>query len=172
MVPFCTQPKTFLVAQTVKCLAYNVGDLGSIPGLGRSSGEGNGNPLQDSCLEHPMDRGAWWATVHRVTKSRTQLSNFTFSLHFGLWLSPHPGFLSALRLCSRVLIPSYPELAVVSQLCLTLRDSMDCSLPGSSVHGILQARILEWAAISFPRGSSQARNRTQVSCIVGRLFTI
>ena len=47
----------------------SVGDLGSIPGLGRSLGEGNGYPLQYSCLENPMDRGAWWATVHEVTKS-------------------------------------------------------------------------------------------------------
>jgi len=45
-------------------------------------GEGNGNPLQYSCLENPMDRGAWWAAVHGVTKSRTRLSNFTFSFHF------------------------------------------------------------------------------------------
>ena len=51
--------KTPLVAQMVKRLAYNAGDLGLIPGLGRSSGEGNGNPLQYSCLENPMDRGAW-----------------------------------------------------------------------------------------------------------------
>ena len=51
--------QTSLVAQTVKCLAYYVGDLGSIPGLGRYSGEGNGNPLQYSCLENPMDGGAW-----------------------------------------------------------------------------------------------------------------
>ena len=49
----------------VKVSACNVGDLGSIPGLGRSPGEGNGNPLQYSCLENPMDREAWWATVHR-----------------------------------------------------------------------------------------------------------
>ena len=48
----------------VKASAYNVGDLGSIPGSGRSPGEGNGTPLQYSCLENPMDRGAWWATVH------------------------------------------------------------------------------------------------------------
>ena len=48
----------------VKRLAYNAGDLGSIPGSGRSSGEGNGNPLHYSCLENPVDRGAWWATVH------------------------------------------------------------------------------------------------------------
>ena len=46
------------------------------------SGEGNGNPLQYSCLENPMDRGAWWAAVHGVTKSRTLLSDFTFTFHF------------------------------------------------------------------------------------------
>ena len=51
-----------------KVSAYNVGDLGSIPGLGRSPGEGNGNPLQYSCLENSMDGGAWWATVHGVIK--------------------------------------------------------------------------------------------------------
>ena len=55
----------------VKASASNVGDLGLIPGSGRCSGEGNGNPLQYSCLENPMDRGAWQATVHGVTKSRT-----------------------------------------------------------------------------------------------------
>ena len=51
--------------------AYNEGDPGSVPGLGRSLGEGQGNPLQYSCLENFMDRGAWWATVHGVAKSRT-----------------------------------------------------------------------------------------------------
>ena len=53
--------------------ACSVGDLDSIPGLGRFLGEGNGSPLQYSCLKNPMDRGAWQATVHRVTKSRIQL---------------------------------------------------------------------------------------------------
>ena len=56
-------------------------DPGSIPGLGRSPGEGNGNPFQYSCLENSMDGGAWWATVHGVTKSQTRLSNVTL-LHF------------------------------------------------------------------------------------------
>ena len=60
----------------------------------------------------------------------------------------------------------------VPQSCLTLCDPMDCSPPGSSVHGILQARILEWVAISFSRGSSQARDRTQVSRIAGRRFNL
>ena len=52
--------------------------VSSIPGSGKSSGEGNGNPLQCSCLENPMDRGAWWAIVHGVAKSQTRLSDFTF----------------------------------------------------------------------------------------------
>ena len=55
----------------VKASAYNAGDLGSIPRSGRSPGEGNDNPLQYSCLENPMDQGAWWATVHGVAKSWT-----------------------------------------------------------------------------------------------------
>ena len=55
----------------VKNPPANAGDMGSIPGLGRSPGEGNGNPLQYSCLENPMDRGAWWAPVHRVAELDT-----------------------------------------------------------------------------------------------------
>ena len=60
---------------------------------------------------------------------------------------------------------------LVAQLCLTLCDPMHCSPPGSSVHGILQTRMLEWVAIPSSRGSSQPRNRTQVSCVAGRHFT-
>ena len=61
----------------------NVGDLGLIPGSGISPGEGKGNPFQYSCLENSMDGGAWWATVHGVAKSQTQLSDFTvFFLSF------------------------------------------------------------------------------------------
>ena len=59
----------------VKNRPANAGDTGSIPGPGRSPGEGNGNPLWYSCLGNPMDRGAWWATVQGVTKSQTQLKN-------------------------------------------------------------------------------------------------
>ena len=82
--------------------ACNGGDLGSVPGLGRSPGEGQGYPLQYSDLE----------------------------------------------------------------------NSMDCSPPGSSVHGILQARILEWVAMPSSRGFSQLRDQTQVSCITGGFFTV
>ena len=88
-----------------KVSAHNVGDRGSIPVSGRSPGEGNGNPLQYSCLENPMDRGAWWATVHWVTKSWTRLSDFT-SLHF----------------------------TSVAQSCLTLCDPMNRSMPGLPIH--------------------------------------
>ena len=67
-----------LVKQVVKNPPANAADArdrGSIPGLGRSPGLGNGNPLQYSCLENSMDREVWWATVHGVAKSRTQLNN-------------------------------------------------------------------------------------------------
>ena len=64
------------------------------------------------------------------------------------------------------------ERRSVSHLCPTLCDPMDCSLPGSSVHGISQARILQWVAIFFSRGSSQPRDQTWVSWIAGRFFTI
>ena len=59
--------------------SHNVGDLGSVPGSGRSPGGGNGNPTQYSCLENPMDGGAWWATVHGVANTQRRLSNFTSS---------------------------------------------------------------------------------------------
>ena len=61
--------------------ACSAGDLGSIPGSGRSAGEGNGNPLQYSCLENSMDGGAWWATVHGVAKSQTRLSDWQTHLN-------------------------------------------------------------------------------------------
>ena len=61
----------FTGGSAVKNSPVNARDVGSVPGSGRSSGEGNGNPLQDSCLGNPMDRGAWWATVHEVSKSQT-----------------------------------------------------------------------------------------------------
>ena len=64
-----------------KASAYNAEDRGSVPRSGRSPEEGNGNPLQYSCLENLMDRKAWWATVRGVSKSRTRLSDFTFTVN-------------------------------------------------------------------------------------------
>ena len=79
--PWCVCPAVGLLGfpggSEVKASASNVGDPGWIPGSGRSPGEGNGNPLQYSCLENPMDRGAWQATVHGVAKSQTWLRDFT-----------------------------------------------------------------------------------------------
>ena len=73
-----TEPLGFPSGTVVKNLptsAEDARDVGLIPGSGRSLGEGNGNPLQNSCLENPMDRGAWWATVHGVAKGWTQLND-------------------------------------------------------------------------------------------------
>ena len=74
----------------------------------------------------------------------------------------------------RTCLNTYPlkSESEVTQSCSTLPDLMDCSLPGFSVHWIFQARVLEWIAISFSRGSSWPRDRTQVSCIAGRRFTL
>ena len=69
-----------MVVVVVKNLPANAGDIrdaSSIPGLGRSPGGGHGNPLQDSCLKNPMDRGAWWATVHSIAKSRTRVKQLS-----------------------------------------------------------------------------------------------
>ena len=68
-----------LVVKNLLANAGDIKDVGLIPGLGRSPGEGNGTPLQYSCLENPMEGGDWWATVHGVTKSQTRLSDFTFT---------------------------------------------------------------------------------------------
>ena len=73
-----------------KASACKEGDLGSIPGSGRSPREGNGNPLQYSCLENPMEGGAWWATVHGVSKSQTQLSQTSTMLKYSkIFLTAH-----------------------------------------------------------------------------------
>ena len=84
------------VVLAVKSLPASVGDareVSSIPGSGRSPEDGNGNPLQYSCLENFMDRGAWWAIVHEVTKSWTRLRDSHFHFHFsvvGLFALDHP----------------------------------------------------------------------------------
>ena len=69
MFYYALQCKT--VVKNLPANAGDAGDVSSVPGLGRSPGEGNGNPLQYSCLGNPMVRGTWWSTVHVVTKSRT-----------------------------------------------------------------------------------------------------
>ena len=91
-----------------KVSAYNTGDPGSVPGSGRPPREGNGNPLQYSCLENSMDGGAWKATVHGVTKSRTRLSNLTLRVQFN-------GLNTVTYLCHQHHHPS-PELFNLPQL--------------------------------------------------------
>ena len=176
----------------------------------------NGNPLQYSCLENPMDGGAWWAAVHGVAKSRTRLSDFPFTFPFHAlekemathssvlaWRIPGTGeprgllsmgshrvrhdwsdlaaatkWINTFYLCSPFIFKCsyfityfvYAVLCLVAQSYPTLCDP-PWSLPGSSVHGILQARILEWAAMPSSRGSSQPRAWTRVSCIAGGFFT-
>ena len=149
-----------------KISACNARDTSLISGSGWSPGEGNGNPLQDFCLENPMDRGVWWATVHRVAKSPTRLSDFTSrasvsSLEaFQYW-------------CPPTIAAEFAACVPKSlQLCPALCDPMDCNPQDSSIHGILQARLLEWVAMPPSRGTSQPRDRTQVSHIRGRFFTV
>ena len=82
MQPKNTKFRSFPLGSAGKESASSAGDLGSIPVSGRSPGEGNGSPLQYSCLENSMDSRAWWAIVHGVAKSQTRLSDFTFTFHF------------------------------------------------------------------------------------------
>ena len=137
-----------LVAQLVKNLPAMwetwICSLGFIPGLGRSPRGEHGNPLQYSCLENPVDGGPWWAAVYGVTQSWTRLKR-----------------LSIARILSG---------GLVAQSCRTLCDPVDCSPLGSSVRGILQARILKWIAIPSSRGSSRPRDQTHISYVscIGR----
>ena len=123
--------------------------------------------------EMVMDREAWHAVIHGVAKSRTWLSDWT-ELNQLIQIT-----IKSLSLVTQMVQCNHKcplkwkvKECEVIQLCLTLCDPMDCSLSGSSVYGILQARILEWVVITFSRGSSQPRDRTWVSRIAGRHFTL
>ena len=128
------------------------------------SGEGNGNPLQHSCLENSVDGEAWWATVHGVAElDRTEwlhfLSLLLLSRFSSVWLCVIPQMAAHqappyLGFCrqehwSGLPFPSPMCESEVTQSCLTHSDPMDCSPPGSSIHAIFQARVLEWGAITF-----------------------
>ena len=128
--------------------------LVSIPVLGKSPGVGNDNLLQYSCLENAMDRETWWATIHGVLKSQTLLNTHT-----------HTHTHTHIGVATIIALYTWQQVA---QSCPTLYDSVDCSPPSSSIHRVLQARIPEWVAVSFSRGSSRPRDRIQVSHIEGR----
>ena len=123
----------------------NAENLDSVPGLGRSPGGGHNNPLQYSCLENTHGQ----KTLVGCCIWSCKKLNMTE------------------RLSTAEIIPDcpwqntevlYSEKSEVAQSCPTLCDPMDCNLPGSSIHGIFQARILGWVAISFSRRSSQPRD--------------
>ena len=150
-----------------------MGDLGSIPGLGRSPGGEHGNPRRYPCLENPQDRGAWWATVHAVAKSWTRLSNFTLQFpirHLQKIVILHLQKILILYSTSKLQLKY--ELSHFSHIQL-FATCMDQSPPWLwsmeiSAFGILQARILEWIAISSSRSSSWPGNLaliSYVSCI-------
>ena len=107
----------------------------------------------------PFSRGSFWPRDW----SRVSCSAGRF---FSVWVTY---LVTYLVTCLFQISMKWSEVA---QSCLTLCDPMDCSLPGSSVHGIFQARVLEWVAISFSRRPSQPKNRTWVSCIADRCFTV
>ena len=128
-------------------------------------GEGNGNPLQCSCLENPRDGGAWWAAVYGVTQSRTRLKRLaaaaaTCIIKISWWGKkgvPHLHFWRSINVGGLRIRRDY--WCVVAKLCPTLlqprglyRSTDTMEPPGSSVHGIFQVRILEWVAIFFSKG--------------------
>ena len=144
--------KGFPCGSAGKESACNVGDLGSIPGFGRSPEKGNGNPLQYSCLENPMDRGAWQAIIHAVAKSRTRLSDFTSlkvtQLICGRARAKARDYLLP-GLNGKHRFVTSAAAAKSHQSCPTRCDPIDSSPPGSPVPGILQVRTREWVATSF-----------------------
>ena len=133
----------------VKNPPASAGDMGLIPGLGRSPGGGNGTPLQYSCLGNPTFMIGFLGTSNG---KESACSAGELGLIPGLGRSPEKE-------------KGYPLQYSA------LGNSMDCSLPGSSYHAILEARILEWVAVPLFRGSSQPRDQTQVFLIAGGFFT-
>ena len=131
----------------------NVGDTGSIPGSGRSPGGGHGNPFQYNCLENPMDRETWWATVHRITESwTTEWARMQARVEQIYWhhfprawiFRPVHCFCRQHAIACLIATCMHAKL----QSCIWLCNPMDSSQPGSSVHRILQAEY--WSGLSFP----------------------
>ena len=130
---------------------------GFSPGLGRFPAVGDGNPLQYSCLGNPMDRGAWWTSVHGLTKSWTQLSKDAWCIiRLHLILRVLNDFAKFFEVQGAIMLLLLLLLLLKSlQSCLTLCDPIDGSPPGFPVPWSLQARTLEWVAISSSMHESE-----------------
>ena len=115
--------KGFPRSSVGKQSACDTGDPGSIPGMGRSPGEGNGNPLQYSCLENPMNRGGWQVAVHGVTRVRHDLATNTFTFSLSITLAD-----------SINIIHTSVQFSSVAQSCPTLCHPVNRSTPGLPVH--------------------------------------
>ena len=117
---------------------------------------------------------AWWIFTNWTACPHNQHPGRRVGPHntFSLWKGKSTMSWAVHAIPADCLFMASLVVVLFAQLCLTLCDPMDCNLPGSSVHGILQARILEWAAIPFSRGSSRPRDQTQVSCAAGRFFSV
>ena len=171
----------WLSSKEPACDEEDAGDTaGLISGLRRSPAGGLGKPLQYSCLDNPMNKPAWRASVHSIAENQAWLKQLSTSRQEISWnlrvadsqhrwvtLDVQQGSLGGFW---------YSSLLLSAQALLSHRlcDPMDCSPPGSSVHGILQARILEWVAIPSSRGSSWPRDQTHISwlsCIAGGFST-
>ena len=130
--------------------AGDIRDMGSIPGSRRSPGGWHGNPLQNSSLENPMDRGAWWATVHRVAQSRTQLKwlsmhSCVYHVHIYLYIYIHFHFQKSRKCVSTIKLKRY--------IWLPYKKAMSWQLLIKSCAGIFSQSlwILEVMLIIFPK---------------------
>ena len=139
------------------------------------SNEG-GNAILSKCSEILNIQNLRKSTF-RLSESLNSQSRVLFFHHFvsdlRFWTQHFTIYMNTLQIQDILYDNGKWKVTVLgAQLSLTLRNPMDCSPPGSSVHGILQVKILKWVAFPFSRGSSQPRDQTQVSCIAGRFFTI
>ena len=144
------QGKGFPSGSDGKGFAYNAGDLGSIPGSARSPGEGNGNPLQCSCLENPMDRGAWWATVHGVAHdSATKQQHPQGELQKLAALPPlYLGLHSIMTPIARETQKGLVKWSEVAQSCPTLCNPMVATYQAPPSMGF--SRQEYWSGLPFP----------------------
>ena len=159
----------WLIGKEFTC---NVGDLGLIPGLGRSPKGGHSNPLQYSCLENPPKQRCLAGCSPWGCKESDMIKQQSIAHHSIYWvvLLSEWSLSASLIDCLHLTGCRSVEAKSESLSLVTLCDPINCRPPGSSVHGNLQARILEWVTVSFSRGSSLPRDQICVSCLAGRFL--